>query len=742
MSLEDSDQVPDAPDHIANLRRWFPFKRYIALTENRGITPRQLQEIERFAVEHCSRWWCIPHSPSAGSPPPPSPLSMDELNLYHLCQWLIKPATKESNCAFVELQAWEDQPPAWFVSHWWGERIKDFLACVLHHAEVRCLGKNRALWVCAYANRQHSLNEELATDPLNTSFFRATRIAMGVLLILDATATPFTRIWCAFEEAVAVNDRDRGTCKRLLLDIVSCDKGVASVLTDGPAKVDEIVQFEYMADQFGSVGSRASADAPWIGLINKARREKGFPIEIMRKGLECEVQLAQASIEADRRSILNTITHRKLDLTPLETHENYDKVNNQLRAIFALSCWRQLVERDPCLPQEWGLQGVLAADSERTEVSLDFYQCAAMGDEGVRAVASGIAANLKVIRLNFGGTKITDAGVAAISAKLPANLEKLNVFLPETCITDACADMLTMGLPAGLQELLFSFRQTQLTNAGISTLMASGLPQSLRKLELHFMFDAQISDAGALAISRHLPSCLHTLVLNFHGTSVGDVFAEDLANKLPCELEMLRLWFGCTQLGDMGVTALARHMPAGLQNLVLKMGKTRVTDVGVRAIAEGLPANLHSLHLLLQETDVTDLGLSALVANLPAVLRSLTLWLHGSGTTRDTVRDLGEQLPTSMTCLELVTKWPCAARENFYDPAQLRTWGRVAGQFRQLDVTDSWVLDEPTVLQVFHNIGCNADMKGLHKCIAASNSVRADGLIDYGELLRFIVMKS
>ena len=53
---------------------------------------------------------------------------------------------------------------------------------------------------CAYANRQHDLAKELVMDPSQTSFFRAMKLASGVLLILDDKATPFTRIWCAYEE--------------------------------------------------------------------------------------------------------------------------------------------------------------------------------------------------------------------------------------------------------------------------------------------------------------------------------------------------------------------------------------------------------------------------------------------------------------------------------------------------------------------------------------------------------------
>ena len=45
----------------------------------------------------------------------------------------------------------------------------------------------------AYANNQHQLNAEIKENPRKTSFYRAIKLCVGVLLILDSDATPFTR---------------------------------------------------------------------------------------------------------------------------------------------------------------------------------------------------------------------------------------------------------------------------------------------------------------------------------------------------------------------------------------------------------------------------------------------------------------------------------------------------------------------------------------------------------------------
>ena len=45
----------------------------------------------------------------------------------------------------------------------------------------------------AYANNQHQLDAEIKENPRKTSFYRAIKLCVGVLLILDSDATPFTR---------------------------------------------------------------------------------------------------------------------------------------------------------------------------------------------------------------------------------------------------------------------------------------------------------------------------------------------------------------------------------------------------------------------------------------------------------------------------------------------------------------------------------------------------------------------
>ena len=50
----------------------------------------------------------------------------------------------------------------------------------------------------------------MGKDPKDTSFFKAILLSVGILLVLDKDATPFSRIWCCYEEGIIVSDMNKG----------------------------------------------------------------------------------------------------------------------------------------------------------------------------------------------------------------------------------------------------------------------------------------------------------------------------------------------------------------------------------------------------------------------------------------------------------------------------------------------------------------------------------------------------
>ena len=209
---------------------------------------------------------------------------------------MVNPATAPYKCSFVELVAppgTTAQTPRWFVSHWWGEPVKDFIKAVEYHAVQRFAPRGKAsvfykgkrqhqivgkpadadatYWVCAYANNQHDLSELDVKDPRDTPFFKAMQLCDGVLVILDKDGKVFTRIWCGFEQATVAQG------KKLLLDIATVHNGEPELLTDG---------FAY------HLPNQREANKVYV----KSGREKHFPVALLEKAYTIRVELGQASV--------------------------------------------------------------------------------------------------------------------------------------------------------------------------------------------------------------------------------------------------------------------------------------------------------------------------------------------------------------------------------------------------------------------------------------------------------------
>ena len=136
----------------------------IVKTEERGITIRQLRcvwaEIQRRCVPE--QWVAVRPSSEGWVQ---VALTPGIVNLYDVDKYLIRPATVEHKCALVELMAKGPQKPKWFVSHFWAEPVKDFLACLEQHAKDRgtwkgtgehgdkgesVMDEDMPYWICAY----------------------------------------------------------------------------------------------------------------------------------------------------------------------------------------------------------------------------------------------------------------------------------------------------------------------------------------------------------------------------------------------------------------------------------------------------------------------------------------------------------------------------------------------------------------------------------------------------------------
>merc|ERR1719305_841501 len=133
-------------------------KTPIQKTELRAMTLDQLQQLIAFINRHADKDGFL--YDSNGQPwldREGETLHKDRINLYDVTKYIIKPATADQKCSYMELVAPAGRhftKPKWVVIHWWGQPVKDFVRAMKKHAEVRGLKKTDAYWVCACAKNQ------------------------------------------------------------------------------------------------------------------------------------------------------------------------------------------------------------------------------------------------------------------------------------------------------------------------------------------------------------------------------------------------------------------------------------------------------------------------------------------------------------------------------------------------------------------------------------------------------------
>merc|ERR1740117_270677 len=438
--------------------------------QNRGITLAQLRRVRQFIQAHTIdeegtlAWLDLaPAEFNVGR------LHTASINLYQVTNWIIAPATKPYSASLVELlcePGTTEQKASVFVSHWWGEPAFDFIRTTELETAIRALGTaagnkveykskwdinyagydDACFWICAYSNNQHELSLDISDAPKKTSFYLAMEMCSFVLLVLDKDATPFSRIWCCFEESML--------CQGLKAQHgVKLD--IATVTGDGPQLLTE------------GVATRATAgDGRVESQFGKYFREQDFPFELLRLGWSIEISTAQASVPADFNRIINTINgvpaEQLSTVEPELGHEACERVNRMLRVVFAEAAAGKAAEHPGMLEQAMEL---LAKDAERTELIMDFTYCPKLTD--VSAVGSAVSQlkSLQKLTLNFSccdGLTDVSAVVGAVS-----QLKSLQKF---TLNFSHCSKLTDVGAVVSAVSQLKSLQQLDLDLQGCSNL--------------------------------------------------------------------------------------------------------------------------------------------------------------------------------------------------------------------------------------------------------------------------------
>jgi len=446
----------DAQDtkHLEQLKEFIPFQGYIDHREDRAITLPQLKMVMKWVKEHCHRWRDA--DPPELSRTSRMHLTMDFMNTYHLNHWLIKPATLEKDCSFVELLTALRQPADWFVIHWWGDRIKDVLKCLELQIQTRELSETTAFWFGAFACRAYSMQDDVGINPEATCYYRAMKSAkFQVLLILDAKtehsgpATPFKRAWCGYEMSMTLGQGENGA----LIDVATSEGLRPTLITQGLTTAEANLE---VVD-------------PGAGYKAKAEREKGFSLEIVGLALAVQVQSGQTVRPKDKDRIMNSIAGRDLNLPPDLKHENYNRYNCRLRAMLAMGFWRRVMAGSGELSETQLLQQKVAqalkGDEWKSSLDIDMaYMFGTDIDDKIMMTAKHLPVNLKHLNLDLKGTDITNDSISSLASALPRGLQTLNVdFGGNSRIENIGVQIMVKKLPPTLATLKMSLTGTSVS---------------------------------------------------------------------------------------------------------------------------------------------------------------------------------------------------------------------------------------------------------------------------------------
>eukprot|EP00930_Biecheleria_cincta_P034306 TRINITY_DN23728_c0_g1_i1.p1 TRINITY_DN23728_c0_g1~~TRINITY_DN23728_c0_g1_i1.p1 ORF type:complete len:719 (-),score=115.95 TRINITY_DN23728_c0_g1_i1:85-2241(-) len=576
----------------------------IPQTEGRGILPKQLVALINFLESQSDSEGMLIgwHDTFPASPTYEQRLRLESINLYEVAEWMIKPSTVAHRCSYVELIAEnkEQQTPTWFISHAWAEPVTSFVRCVAEHSRLRHL-QDKAFWVCAYANNQHQLGLDLTMDPRETSFFRAMRNSVGVLLILDETATPFGRIWCCFEEAMALS-KDETRNEPMLLDIATVYDGEAKLMTDGATLDDMEVKQNTMFRKIDGYQDKV-----------KAHREATFPIQLVLLALTLiDIHKAKSAKEVDKCRILNSIiglSGKELDGSPPEQHPKYEEINSSLRSLFALRtlpiCAKRGLVRE--LRQ---IASVLGKDTaQRQSLSFNLTDMTEFDDELLSEVSAALPPKLQELELHLTRChKITNTGLRTLAPRIPSSLRHLQFFVwGNSNIDNAGIECLAKHLPPSLEILRLGLGNCPLLGDESLDRLAAALPQQLKMLMLGLESCELMGDRGATALGRKLPKSLQHLAIDFMGChSIGDLGVSAIAKSLSPQLSVLSLTLFSCLVGDMAMSAIAQQLTHALKMIELDLRHTQITESGIATIIERIPQCTESFVLLFTNVEGTN----------------------------------------------------------------------------------------------------------------------------------------
>eukprot|EP00933_Yihiella_yeosuensis_P064012 TRINITY_DN67328_c0_g1_i1.p1 TRINITY_DN67328_c0_g1~~TRINITY_DN67328_c0_g1_i1.p1 ORF type:complete len:656 (-),score=129.42 TRINITY_DN67328_c0_g1_i1:150-2117(-) len=435
--------------HLGQLKEKFIFQGYIDGVENRAIQVSQLQSVLKWSSEKCHRWRDAGgiHSRTADRK-----LNLDFMNMCHLMDWVIRPATKSKDCSLVELLTNQKQTTMWYASFWWGDLLNNLVDCLKFHTKRRELAEDIPYWLAPCANRPHSTNDAFSPDPKSTCFHKAMAASsFRVLLIVDKqteytnSGTCVGRLWCCYELGMCVETPNT------VLDIV---------IPEGTNKRPAMVTHAFTDEERST-----ETMTPGAGYKAQADNQKNFGHQMAEVICNAQVGIAQCSFTEEKQKIWNSIAGLDIS-TPLpeKMPEACATHGKRLRKLLALAFWRRTMSGAVSDTEMQKIQ-TRVMDALRNDTWCDHLDLTlaflAGGPEKLKLLTTGFSPALRELRLDLRNTELVNDSIAHLATNLPRDLEDLTIeFNSNDQIDTVGLEVFVAKLPPKVRNLRMNLENT------------------------------------------------------------------------------------------------------------------------------------------------------------------------------------------------------------------------------------------------------------------------------------------
>ena len=373
---------------------------------------------------------------------------------------------------------------------------------------------------------------------LTNPFLKAMSICEGTVSILDAGCIVYSRIWCIFELFKSVMNGDNSNYE---FDVYT------EIEIDGDSGAVGITHSYIPSDNGDS--------------YYKMLRESKFPLDRILQATNVDVKQAQASVESDRKFILNTITGLSVDDAVMDDHANYDELNNILRGIFVIPALERIIKETDVHTITRCLEIVKTSNARIIDLSLK--DCSRFDDElliklvdslpstltefrlwskgsavtvnGINDCLGKLFGCLQLVKLDMSGNNIDDDGAKMIADSLKINHSLKALYLSSNNIGDDGAKIISDALKVNHSVESLILGSNMIGDDGVKAIAdALGINHSLEKLDLR---DNKIGDDGTKAITNALKDNHSVKTLNLRNNNNISAYGKGYLLKLLQELK-------------------------------------------------------------------------------------------------------------------------------------------------------------------------------------------------------------